>query len=306
MEQLAETSVNADISITTLAGLLLVSAEIWFLTRRQLFSPQDSSGSRVESASHGRRPVKAGEEAAGLMSEPPTADSDLGSVQHSSALLPPADRNRCSECGFVSSPSGSAMHRASPHRWNSIQLVWCEVCYLNTESALAIGGVPGHFSAAGQVTYFNLQLAEGINTLDPQMHACSFGRGAPQLGRPLSCGVQCNERPHQDPGDIIFILRPRVTTDRGVYGQVSEWRSRIFLQDPQRKHVRSAPESKHSLGGHSTHRELWSLLRPSSTAGAMCLFSVGAPLQSDSTELLVHLRRSELSLGFRFLSDSVI
>lgn len=33
--------------------------------------------------------------------------------------------------------------------------------------ALANISVPGHFSAAGQVTYFNLWQADRINTLDP-------------------------------------------------------------------------------------------------------------------------------------------
>lgn len=59
--------------------------------------------------------------------------------------------------------------------WVSSLLIFVSI------KALAIVSVPGHFSAVGQVTYFNLQLAEGINTLDPQMHVCSFGRGAPQL-----------------------------------------------------------------------------------------------------------------------------
>lgn len=39
----------------------------------------------------------------------------------------------------------------------------------------------GHFFAAGQVMYFNLRQAEGINTLDPKMHVCSLGRRASQL-----------------------------------------------------------------------------------------------------------------------------
>ncbi|KAI4809146.1 hypothetical protein KUCAC02_018056 [Chaenocephalus aceratus] len=142
----------------------------------------------------------------------------------------------------------------------NIQFIKCEVCYLN---ALTIVSVPGHFSSAGQVMYLHLQQADSINSLDPYMRVCSFGKRAPQVYNDTQTWREetlesehstNNSEKNQGFSDQSHPSCPPVSAaciESGLFNS-----NGTLLQSLNRGARWLRPQSKHGLGGQNAHRKL--------------------------------------------------